>query len=238
MFACVSVTHGLPEDGQIRLADDVMVRELAEGAWLHTTYFDVAGMRRVPANGLVVIDGKDAIMIDLPWTDEQTMVLFDWVAREHDATIKKVVPTHSHIDCAGGLAEAHRRVADSFALEKTVEILKRHGKPVPKNWFSGRMSLGCGNVRVELAFLGGGHTVDNIVAWIPAKKVLFGGCLVKSANAMNLGNTSEADLAGYPVTLRKIKQEYSQARIVVPGHGRPGNMELVDHTIVLCGDEN
>jgi len=93
-------------------------------------------------------------------------------------------------------------------------------------------------VRVELAFLGGGHTVDNIVAWIPAKKVLFGGCLVKSANAMNLGNTSEADLAGYPVTLRKIKQEYSQARIVVPGHGRPGNMELVDHTIVLCGDEN
>jgi len=238
MFACVSVTHGQPEDGLIRLADDVMVRRLAEGIWLHTTYFDISGLRCVPANGLVVIDGKDAIMIDLPWTDEQTGILLDWVAREHKAAIKKVVPTHSHIDCAGGLAEAHRRGADSFALQETVELLKQASNPATKNWFSERMSLSCGNIRVELAFLGGGHTIDNIVVWIPAKKVLFGGCLLESANARNLGNTSEADLAGYPVTLRKVKEEYSEARIVVPGHGRDGSMELVDHTIALCHHEN
>ena len=176
------------------------------------------------------------MMIDLSWTDTQTGVLFDWVAREQKATIQKVIPTHFHIDCAGGLAEAHRRRADSFALEKTAELLKEGNKPVPMNWFTERMSLSCGNVRVELAFLGGGHTVDNIVAWIPARKILFAGCLVKSLNAKDIGNTEDADLVNYPITLKKVKERYPDAKIVVPGHGRPGGLNLIDHTIRLCNN--
>ena len=224
------------DNSEIRLADDVVVRRLADDIWLHTTYFDITGYKHVPANGLIVIDGKHAMMIDLPWTDEQAGVLFDWVTREQKATIQKVVPTHFHIDCAGGLAEAHRRGADSFALEKTVEILKRTNKPVPKNWFTERMSLSCGDNCVELAFLGGGHTVDNIVAWIPARKILFAGCMVKSLNAKNIGNTEDADLVNYPITLKKVKERYSDAKIVVPGHGQPGGLDLIDHTIKLCNN--
>ena len=106
------------------------------------------------------------------------------------------------------------------------------------NWFVERMSLSCGETLVELAFLGGGHTVDNIVAWVPAKKILFGGCLIKSQNAKNLGNVEEADLINYPSTLKKVREKYSQAKIVVPGHGRPGGIELVDHTIELCNNKN
>jgi metallo-beta-lactamase class B len=216
------------------LSDDVTVTKLAEGVWLHTTYFDPTNYKNVPANGLIVMDGKCAMMIDLPWTNKQAGVLFDWVAREHRATIKKVVPTHFHIDCAGGLAEAHRRGAESFALKKTVELLKKGNKPVPQNWFTEQMGLRCGEVRVELAFLGGGHTVDNIVAWIPSKEILFAGCLVKSMNAKNIGNIEDADLTSYPVTLRKVKETYQNAKIVVPGHGRPGGLDLIDHTINLC----
>ena len=217
----------------MNLARDVRVEKLAEGLWLHTTYYDISGLRNVPANGLIVIDSKHAIMIDLPWTDEQAGVLFDWVVKEHSAVLEKVVPTHFHIDCAGGLAEAHRRGADSFALEKTAEILKRTNKLVPRNWFTERISLSCGDTRVELAFLGGGHTVDNIVAWIPSRKILFGGCLIKSLNAKDIGNTEDADLVNYPITLKKVKERYSDAKIVVPGHGRPGGIDLIDHTIRL-----
>jgi metallo-beta-lactamase class B len=224
------------DDAGIQLSDDVMVRKLAEGVWLHTTYFDISGYKHVPANGLIIINGEHAIMIDLPWTDEQAGVLFDWVALEQKANIQKVVPTHFHIDCAGGLAEAHRRGADSFALKKTVELLEKSNKPVPRNWFTGQMSLSCGSTRVELAFLGGGHTVDNIVAWIPSKKILFGGCLVKSLNAKDIGNTEDADLVNYPNTLEKVKERYPDAKIVVPGHGRPGGLDLIDHTIQLCNN--
>jgi metallo-beta-lactamase class B len=231
-----STAYGQSDDAEIRLSDNVTVRRLAEGVWLHMAYFDISGLRNVPANGLIVIDDKHAMMIDLPWTDEQAGVLFEWLAKQHNAVVEKVVPTHSHIDCAGGLAEAHRRGADSFALEKTAEILKQTNKPMPKNWFVERMSLSCGNTRVELSFLGGGHTVDNIVAWIPARKILFGGCLVKSLNAKNLGNIEESDLVSYPATLKKVKERYPDAKIVIPGHGRPGGLNLIDHTIRLCNN--
>lgn len=237
-FICIwlSTAYAQPNDVEVRLKDDVAVKKLAEGVWLHTTYFDISGYKHVPANGLIIIDGKNAIMIDLPWTDEQAGVLFDWITREHKAAIQKVVPTHFHIDCAGGLAEAHKRRADSFSLEKTAELLKKSNKPVPKNWFTERLSLSCGNTRVELAYLGGGHTIDNIVAWIPAKKILFAGCLVKALNAKNIGNTEDADLINYPITLRKVKERYPDAKIVVPGHGQPGGLDLIDHTIKLCNN--
>jgi len=233
-----STAYAQSDEAEIRLSEDVTVRRLSDGVWLHTTYFDISGYKHVQANGLLIIDGRDVMMIDLPWTDEQTGVLFDWIDQEQKATIQKVVPTHFHIDCAGGLAEAHRRRADSFALEKTAELLKNANKPVPRNWFTERMSLICGNIHVELAYLGGGHTIDNIVAWIPAKKILFAGCLVKALNAKNIGNTEDADLVDYPVTLRKVKERYPDVKIVVPGHGRPGGLDLIDHTIELCNNQN
>jgi len=220
----------------IKLSDDVEVRQLAEGIWLHTTYFDIEGFENIPANGLVVIDGEHAMIIDLPWTDEHTGVLFDWIVKKQNATIKKVVPTHWHIDCAGGLAEAHRRMAESFTLDKTVEILKAKNEPVPQNWFTEYLCLSCGDIGVELGYFGAGHTIDNIVAWIPSKKILFGGCMVKSQNARNLGNTADADVESWPKTLKKVREKYSEAKVVVPGHGRPGGMELIDHTISLCNN--
>ena len=238
IFGAAGAVFGQSADETIRVSNDVEVRQLAEGVWLHTTYYDLEGLRRVPANGLIVIDSNEAIMIDLPWTDEQAGMLFDWVTKKQKATIRKVVPTHWHIDCAGGLAEAHRRKAESFAFYKTVEILKSKDEPVPQNWFTDRISLGCGTVNVELAYLGPGHTVDNIVAWIPGKNILFGGCMVKSQNATNLGNVTDADVESWPKTLRKVKETYPSAKIVVPGHGRPGGTELIDHTINLCNNTN
>ncbi len=222
----------------IKLSDDVEVRQLADGVWLHTTYYDIEGFENVPANGIIVIDSNEAIMIDLPWTDEQAGVLFDWVAKKQNAVIKKVVPTHWHIDCAGGLAEAHRRKAESFALDKTVKTLTAKKEPAPQNWFTDRLNLRCGDISVELAYLGPAHTVDNIVAWIPARNVLFGGCMVKSQNARNLGNITDADVESWPKTLKKVKETFPDAKIIVPGHGRPGTMELIDHTIELCNNNN
>ena len=222
----------------IKLADDVEVRRLAEGVWLHTTYYDIEGFENVPANGIIVIDSNEAIMIDLPWTDEQAGVRFDWVTKKQNAAIKKVVPTHWHIDCAGGLAEAHRREAESFAFDKTVELLKANNKPAPVNWFTDRLSLSCGKFRVELAYFGPGHTVDNFVAWIPTRKILFGGDLFRTRNARNLGNVTEADVKSWPETLKKVKKAYPKAEVVIPCHGPYGGMELIDHTIELCNSHN
>ncbi len=58
--------------------------------------------------------------------------------------------------------------------------------------------------------------------------------MVKARNAGNLGNTEEADLASYPATLKKVRERYSEAKIVVAGPGEPGGPDLVDHTIGVC----
>jgi metallo-beta-lactamase class B len=61
-------------------------------------------------------------------------------------------------------------------------------------------------------------------------------CLVKSLNARNLGDTEEGGLINNPATLKKVKERYSDAKMVVPGHGRPGGIDLIDHTIRLCNN--
>lgn len=226
-----------PPDEQ-RLAQDVSVCPLADGIWLHTTCYDLPAYGPTPANGLIIINQGNAIFINLPWKDEQTALLFDWVANVQHAKVSTVVPTHSHLDCGGGLAEAHRRGADSLALAKTAELMAAVQKPVPHTTFANNAVLDCGSVRIELAFIGAGHTVDNIVAWFPDKKILFGGCLIKSMEATGMGNTADADMTQWPKTLVKLKAAYPNASIVVPGHGKPGTLALIDHTLDMCTKAN
>ncbi len=58
-------------------------------------------------------------------------------------------------------------------------------------------------------------------------------CLVRSADAASLGNTAEADLERWPATIVTLQRDYAAARVVVPGHGRPGGPELLARTLEL-----
>jgi metallo-beta-lactamase class B len=222
------------ENAAISVRGDIQLHPIAEGVWVHTTWFDLPNFGRVPANGLLVIDGKDALLIDLPWTDEQTDALFDWIETNHGAVVRTVVPTHFHEDCMGGLAEAHRRGAMSYGVDKTVEAARQKGLPVPKIPFRLRTMVRCGRTVAIATHYGAGHTTDNVVAWLPKQGVLFGGCLIKSLDSQSLGNTRDGDLQAYPTTLEKVQAAYPHAKIVVPGHGAWGGPELIAHTLKLC----
>ncbi len=223
-----------PRAESIRISNDIFVQPIAEGVWVHTTYYNLPEYGRCPANGLVVVDGQEALLIDLPWTDEQTAALFDWIARSQGAAVKTVVPTHFHQDCMGGLAEAHRRKATSYALDKTIEIARQQHLPVPQIPYHYRTMVRGGGTVALATYYGAGHTTDNVVAWLPKQGILFGGCLIKSLDAQSLGNTKDGDLAAYPTTLRKVQVAYRHAKIVVPGHGDWGSPELIEHTLKLC----
>jgi hypothetical protein len=45
---------------------------------------------------------------------------------------------------------------------------------------------------------GAGQTRDNVVAWSPEQRVLFGGCLLKPTSSGGLGNTADSVLADRP----------------------------------------
>jgi len=62
--------------------------------------------------------------------------------------------------------------------------------------------------------------------------VLFGGCLVKEVGA-GKGNLEEANPTAWPESVRNVKAKYPDVKMVVPGHGAWGGIELLDYTINL-----
>ena len=100
-----------------------------------------------------------------------------------------------------------------------------------KESFSDSLTLKVGNTDVELHDLGGGHSTDNIVVWIPSEKILFGGCMIKDIKATNIGNTSDAaPLTVWIETIKRIENKFPDAKIIVPGHGEYGGRELFEQT--------
>jgi glyoxylase-like metal-dependent hydrolase (beta-lactamase superfamily II) len=222
-----------PPDGPVQLGDDLAVEPIADGVWLHTSYLEVEPWGRTPANGIVVVSGSEAALIDTPWTDEQTGRLMAWAAVHLDATVSTVVATHSHQDCAGGLGAAHRAGASTYGLMRTAELAAARGDVAPRVRFEERLDILLGERLLELRYVGPGHTEDTLVVWLPDVGLLFGGCLVRSANGTSLGYTAEADLVRWPATIETLQRRYGQARLIVAGHGRPGGNELLTHTLEL-----
>jgi hypothetical protein len=85
----------------------------------------------------------------------------------------------------------------------------------------------------DVAVLLRSDSLDNIVVWFPGPKILFGGCLVKSEAATDLGNTADADLASWPRAVKAVLDRYPTAALVVPGHGAVGTTAALTHTIDL-----
>jgi metallo-beta-lactamase class B len=47
------------------------------------------------------------------------------------------------------------------------------------------------------------------------------------------GYLGDANVADWSGTVEKVKREYPNVKIVVPGHGESGNQKLLDYTIHL-----
>jgi metallo-beta-lactamase class B len=224
--------EGFPAQRRV-VTKDLQVEELVKDVWRHISYRQLPTFGRSPANGLIVLAGKEAALVDTPWSHEQTVALFEWVEKNLGAQITLVVVTHYHDDCLGGLGVAHDGGAESWALEETAKLARDAEKEVPQKTFRSFHELLVGSRRMRLHYAGGGHTGDNIVIWLPEERILFGGCLVRSATAKHLGYTKEAALTRWPATIEVLIREYRDARLIVPGHGKPGGHELLRHTLDL-----
>ena len=217
----------------VQLAEDLTIIPISKKACIHVSTYSSETMNNMPANGLVFVDQGKAFIVDTPWTENQTSVLIHWITDSLGAEVEGVIPTHWHIDCMGGLAAVHNSDIESYAYQLTCEIAKSKGLPVPTHCFQDSLYLDGG--KLICRFPGGGHTPDNIVVYLPEEKILFGGCMLKAMNWNSLGFTGDADLEAWPSTLKKVLDAYPDARIVIPGHGDAGGLNLVRHTLELFG---
>ena len=70
------------------------------------------------------------------------------------------------------------------------------------------------------------------MGYFPSENILFGGCLIKELEATK-GFLGDANVGDWSKTVEKIKKEYPNLKIVIPGHGAIGGSELLDYTIQL-----
>ena len=54
--------------------------------------------------------------------------------------------------------------------------------------------------------------------------------MVKSLNSTDLGNITDGDIKAYPGTIDKVIKKFSNAKVVIPGHGQFGGLDLLMHT--------
>ena len=83
-------------------------------------------------------------------------------------------------------------------------------------------------------FPGPAHTMDNSVVWLSKQRILFGGFMVRELNTNSLGYTAEGSVTLWPESVNAISRRYPNLLLVVPGHGEPGDIELLKHTISLA----
>ncbi|CAL2062423.1 subclass B1 metallo-beta-lactamase [Tenacibaculum sp. 190524A05c] len=210
-------------------SDNIEITKVSKHVWQHTSTLETKSFGDVPCNGAVMVNDGKAIVFDTPVGKKATNELITWVQSELNSEIIAIVPTHFHIDCLDTLEEFHNANVQSYASEKTIELAKNNNYSLPKNGFDSSKEFQLGTTKVLVSFMGEGHTKDNIVAYFPADNVLFGGCLVKSLNAPK-GNLADATVSEWSNTIQKIKSTYPNIKIVIPGHGKSGNSELLDYT--------
>ncbi|WP_162628159.1 subclass B1 metallo-beta-lactamase [Arcticibacterium luteifluviistationis] len=227
-FASLVFTSYIPISDSYK-SENLEIEKLTENTYVHTSFFPYKGSK-VRCNGLVYVKNGEAFIIDSPTENVSSEELIDWLENEKHLKVVGVVGTHFHADCLGGLEVFMERNIPSYSTELTKELAVGEEMPQAehtfktKKYFMGKSLM--------LKYFGPGHTKDNIIAYIPSEKVLFGGCLIKEVGASE-GYTGDAVVNEWSNTVRKIKGKLPEAEYIVPGHGKSGDVSLLDYTIEL-----
>ncbi len=211
-------------------SERLRIEQLTKGTYLHTSFLPTEKYGKVPCNGMIVIDKRKALVFDSPVSDEDSEELIAWIEQEMGSSIEGIVVNHFHVDCLGGLEAFHKRNIPSYATNETIALAKEENAVIPKIGYEERLDLTVGNLKVVNKFLGEGHTRDNTVSYVPKEKVLFGGCLIKALGS-GKGNLADANVQQWSNTVKQVRDQFADVKIVIPGHGKYGGKELLDYTI-------
>ena len=217
-------------------SESLKISPLSPNTYVHVTYLYARNFGMVPCNGMIVTHRDSAIVFDTPSRDSVSLELINWIEQQ-GYVVKGVVINHFHDDCLGGLQVFHDRGIPSFAHTTTIDFAKKDSAVIPLYGFKGYLELGLGGIGIENKFWGPGHSYDNIVSYVPADSVLFGGCMVKSLGA-GRGNLADADTLAWSQTVTQIKSQYPYLKQVIPGHGKVGGVELLEYTVEMFSQED
>ena len=194
-------------------------------------------------NIVAVLDRGETLLVDTRTTHRQAREIVDDLAELGSPRVPVVVNSHGHYDhCFGNSVF---RPAVVWGHERCVTMLERWGErmrasaaeevpPVaadlaevvidpPDRTFADRATVEVGGRLVELAFLGRGHTDNDIVLRVPDADVLCAGDLLENGATPYFGDGFPMD---WPATAEALLGLVDERTVVVPGHGDHAGREF------------
>jgi glyoxylase-like metal-dependent hydrolase (beta-lactamase superfamily II) len=192
------------------LADkEATLEELADGVYAYTAQGD-------PNVGCLI--GSDAILaVEARATPLMAQRWIEVVRSISDLPFGDLVLTHYHaVRVLGASAFAAHRIITTTMTSELIEERGLEdwaseqgrmprlfegadtipGLTRPTHTFEDELHLEVGGRRVELRFLGRGHTSGDLVVWLPEDRILFAGDLVEAQAAPYMGDAHIADWSG------------------------------------------
>jgi glyoxylase-like metal-dependent hydrolase (beta-lactamase superfamily II) len=210
-------------------AREATLEELADGVFAYTAQGDPNVGCIVGTRAILAIEARATPFMARQWIDvvrERISSLpFGDLALTHYHAVRTLgasafragriwahVNTKRLIDERGEAdwASEQGRMPRLFAGADTIPGLTH-----PTDTFEDALTLDLGNRGVELRYLGRGHTSGDIVVWLPAERILFGGDLVEAQAAPYMGDAHVADWS--TTTLDNVAA--LEARQLVGGRG-------------------
>lgn len=237
----ITDTNSLPKQNRIPDAFErppVALIPIKESVWIHRSH-GVVGGKLMASNGLVIRTSLGAVLIDTAWTLAQTEELLQMIQTKWGLGVHFVIITHFHEDRRGGIESFIQRNIPVYTSKHTSSLLEKKGiLAKTKSDLNFNNRLVSGTTAIEIYYPGEGHAPDNLVVWLPSTHILFGGCLVKSLDSIDMGNLTDANLSLWPGSLKNLLSRYPDMEVVVPGHGDWGKMDLIRHSLRLLEQTN
>lgn len=241
-------------ENPIVIADNLKLTPAGEGV------FRIVHSLPWSANSLLVrVSADQFVLVDTPYDNCATELVVEWLKKKYDDVRLLVINTHFHRDCLGGNGYLIEHDIPVYGADLTASLLEKIGierdagstrdfraagktdlaeayeaSPLvaPTHTFPIQegLEMAFEDDTVEVFYPGPGHTKDNIVVYFRQRKLLFGGCFLKTTRQKGVGFTGDADLASWSQSIDRLRQRFPDAETVIPGHGAWGTLEMLTHT--------
>jgi cyclase len=218
--------HVLGPVTTVEVADGVFAYIQPDGSW----WINNAGF---------TVGADEVVAIDASSTERRTRALLDAIAAVTPGPVRTLVNTHHHGDHTNGnclfgdaTVVGHRNCRDGVrnqaiggleAIFGAVEWGALTIRP-PTVVLDDRLDIYAGDRLVELHYIGTpAHTTGDVVAWLPAERVLFAGDLVFN------GGTPFVLMGSVEGALEALDRVRGfDALTIVPGHGPTCDAASID----------
>jgi metallo-beta-lactamase class B len=159
--------------------------------------------------------------------------LFDSIKFKHYKNVVMCIATHSHADRTDGLDFLKHHGVNTYTSWQTDEICKIKNEKRAEFLFDHDTTFTVGQYSFQTFYAGQGHTADNIVIWFEKIKILYGGCLIKSTEAVDLGNLADAYVNNWATTIKTLQDKFRKPEYIIPGHFDWKSKNSLKHTLTL-----